>query len=194
MATRRYTPTELIRHHRQRRVAYVVIAVILGVLSVLADRQGWLLVSGDDMTRYDGQSFVVTRVIDGDTFEVLAPDGDSGTTRVRLWGVDTPELARPDLNRSAEPLADEATRLAERWLGAGPVTLRLEAHRTRDRYQRLLAHAERGTGGSLGEALLSAGLTRADDRWPHRHMERFELLELQARREGRGLWAPGMGE
>lgn len=190
MARKRLDPLVFLRQRRRRRSAIGVLIALVAVLLILADRSGWLLVAGDDLTKYDGQTFAVVRVIDGDTFDLAIPDGEHRTTRVRLWGVDTPERAREDLGRPAEPFADAATDFTADLIGGGSVTLRLEPHRTRGSYGRLLVHAElQGDDGStLNERLLLAGLARADDRWSHRWIERYALLELQAQRERRGIW------
>ena len=44
-----------------------------------------------DVARYHGKTFTVVNVVDGDTIDVDAPDGEYEHTRIRLWGVDTPE-------------------------------------------------------------------------------------------------------
>lgn len=169
------------------------------VLLVLADRQGWLLDDGGDLKVYDGQGFVVTHVVDGDTLDVGQPDRRAeqprATTRVRLWGIDTPELARPSEGRPADPYADDARRFAQVKAEGQRVTLRLQPHRTRDNYGRLLAYVELPDGTTLNELLVVEGLARADGRWSHRDDQRYELLERQARNDRRGLWAkPGRTE
>jgi endonuclease YncB( thermonuclease family) len=44
-------------------------------------------------------------------------------------------------------------------------------------------------GAVLNEQMLLAGLAVADDRWPHRHDDRYRLLQLQAQRERVGRWS-----
>ncbi|MHC4590774.1 MAG: thermonuclease family protein [Planctomycetota bacterium] len=161
---------------RARRWPWLIAAALLIAL-VIADRSGWLLVrQPDDMTVYHGAAVRVARVIDGDTFEIQIPDRlhHRPVTQVRLWGVDSPEAA--GRNRPPEPF--------------GPVTLTLEPHRTRGSFGRLLAHAQLPDGSSLNEALLAAGLARADDRWSHSLVGRYAQLERVARREGLGIWSP----
>src|SRR4030042_1077580 len=48
-----------------------------------------------DIARYHGKTFTVVNVVDGDTIDVDAPDGEHEHTRIRLWGVDTPETKNP---------------------------------------------------------------------------------------------------
>ncbi|UCD75574.1 MAG: thermonuclease family protein, partial [Phycisphaerales bacterium] len=108
-------------------------------------------------------------------------------TRVRLWGIDCPEVASPD--RPAEPWAEEAADLVRELVTERPAMLLLEPHQTRDRYGRLLAHIELDDGTNLSEFLLQAGWAKADDRWPHSRLGRFAQLERAARRRGAGIWS-----
>lgn len=190
--TSRNTPRipleKFLRYRGKRRGWYVAITLVVALLLVIADRTGLLVEPGDDMTRYDGQTFTVTRVIDGDTLDLNVPDGDEPTTRIRLWGVDTPEKARQDPPTPAEPFANEATDLTRDLVQGKRVRLTLEPHRQRGNYGRLLAFVELSDGSTLNEALIAAGLAHADDRWPHRHIKSFESLERQARKAGVGLW------
>jgi len=162
----------------------------LALLSRL-DRAGRLLVPRtDDLQAYDGVSARVIRVIDGDTFDVDLPDAlnDRSFTRVRLWGLDCPEVETRD--HPGEPWADEATAFTRDLVDDASVTLHLESHRERGTFGRVLAHVEIPNRGSLNLLLLEAGLARADDRWPHRHLERYAAAERDARRDRRGMWGP----
>lgn len=180
------SPRAFLRRRRLiKRWGLVGVVVVLAVL-LLADRWGVLLYGGADGTRYDRRVFRVAAVIDGDTLDLDVADGRSSTTRVRLWGIDTPELARD--GRLAQPGAEAARRRVGELAFGRSVTVRLEAHRLRGRYGRLLAYVMLPDGTVLNERLLSEGLARADDRWPHREVQRYDQLEDQARREGRGLW------
>jgi len=172
----------------KRRGGYVFITLLVALLLMLADRSGLLVEHGDDMTRYDGKTFTVTRVIDGDTLDLDVPDGDERTTRIRLWGVDTPEKAMQDPPRPAEPFSMEATEFSRGLAEGKRVRLILESHDLRGNYGRLLAYVELPDGRLLNEALITEGLGRADDRWSHRHVTRFDELEKEARQARRGLW------
>lgn len=169
-------------------MAWAVVSLAALVLLSLADHRGLLLGHGDDWARYHGRTFRVTRVVDGDTLHLDAPDADKPTTRVRLWGIDTPEVARPDQNREAEPFAERASELTRSLTLDRQVTLLLEPHRQRGRYGRLLAHVQLEDGTVLNERLIEAGMARNDDRFSHSHNERYALLESQAKHDGVGLW------
>ncbi len=185
---------ESLASFRRRRFWWRAAAVVACLLVLVAlDQAGVLWARGGDVARYDGRSFLVAEVVDGDTLDVWIPDGGSPTTRIRVWGIDTPELAREahgdEPARPAEPFADAAHALSTQLLAGQTVTLRLEPHRLRGRFGRLVAHVELADGGLVADRLLVAGLAVADDRWPHGHAERFALLERQARRDGAGVWS-----
>ena len=164
----------------------LTIVVVLLAL-VLADRGGCLMYRGD-WRQFDNEWVSVVDVIDGDTLEVRAA-GARDTERVRLWGIDTPETAKPWLEQAGEPFADEALALAERLCAGQQVRLHLESHRLRGNFGRVLAHVELADGRTLNELLLLAGLARWEQRFPHSRLGRYELLEQQARHDKVGMWA-----
>lgn len=171
----------------------IVLVLVIAIVSIL-DHRGLLISSPPDTTWYHDRQVEVIRVIDGDTFEVLhvgRVTRGPKVTRVRIWGIDTPEAARyhPD-PQPAEPWANEATAFARSRLDGTRVLLRIEPHRTRDTYGRLLAHVYLPTGENFAELLLAQGLAHADDRWDHEFRERYRMVETQARAEQQGLWSP----
>ena len=172
------------RRRRRRRIV-VVVTVVLLVSLIVVDRHVGPIGQADEMHRYDGRWAEVTRVIDGHTLEVAVPDGDSAVTLVRLWGV-----ALPEGERIAAWAASEARGRAEDLVLGELVRLELEPHRMRGDFGRVLAfvYLPEPTEIMLNETLLVEGLLEADDRWGHKHVERFALLERQARFEGRGIW------
>jgi endonuclease YncB( thermonuclease family) len=142
----------------------------------------------DDFARYHDQVLTVTHVVDGDTFDVGAADGARATTRVRLWGVDTPETAHSP--KGAMHYGEEAKVFARDKLEGHAVRLLLLERRTRDRYGRLLAYASlEETGESFNDLLIKNGLAYADWRFPHPHKTHYRSLERKARRDRVGLWA-----
>lgn len=100
----------------------------------------------------------VLKVIDGDTLEVSARIwlGQDVRIRVRLYGIDAPELrARCAAEKE---MAERAKLLLEAKLGGGPVVL------TEVRYGkfagRVMARVANAAGEDLSQALLQAGLAR----------------------------------
>lgn len=173
----------------RRRWPWIVGALVVAAL-VFADHRGLLLVPrSDDLATYQGVRARVLRVLDGDTIEIDIRDAVARTpfTRVRLWGVDCPETAKPD--RAAEPWAQEARQLTRSAIAGGPVTLHLEPHRTRGTFGRVLAHVQPAEGPSLAEALLESGFAATDERWPHALLGHYAQLQNAARRAGVGVWS-----
>jgi micrococcal nuclease len=141
------------------------------------------------------RTVVVERVLDGDTFD--ARDG-TRTVRVRLIGIDTPELhpsqkldaqVRQGWDRAVVTrLGRRAAEAARRLLDGRTLRLELDVQ-THDRYGRLLAYAWDG------DVLVNAELLRQGHALlltipPNvRHADDFARLEATARAARRGLWA-----
>lgn len=132
----------------------------------------------DDQTAYR-----VERVVDGDTL-ILA---DVERTRVRLIGIDTPELARD--GKPAEPLADEAKRWLAEQIEGREVRLEFDIERF-DQYDRTLAYVYHGET-LLNEALVRRGFSLAETRYPYsdRMKKRLSRAEALAREDRYGIWA-----
>ncbi|MCC6679620.1 MAG: thermonuclease family protein [Phycisphaeraceae bacterium] len=194
--SRKLTPAQALRwlspRSRRRRSLILLAAAVL--LLAAMDRLGFGLYQGGDMGRYHQQWFFVTRVIDGDTLEIAAPDGQSPQTRVRLWGIDAPELSKPwQPLEAGEPGAEEA-RLWLTWRCEGRmVKLTLQRHRLRGVYGRVLAYISGRDGVCANEWLLQQGLVREDGRWWHPQRLRYETVQETARRSGIGLWQKNDG-
>lgn len=141
----------------------------------------------------------VTRVVDGDTLEVML---DGRLERIRLIGVDTPEFYESDkLHRDAartgrdeatiRALGKRASDFTKSLVHAGDrVQLEYDQQR-RDRYKRLLAFVWLPNGQMLNEVIVCEGYANAYTRYPFRqdYLERFRACERQAREAGKGLWA-----
>jgi len=166
---------------------------------VLLDRSVHGPVTGDDHQRYHDRVFRVVRVVDGDTFDIDIPDADKPTTRVRLWGVDTPEVAKSGgtgrgRDGGASPTKGmhfgvEASAFARETLLGEDVRIVLAPDRTRGLYGRLLAYAFIDRDGPMfNELLLERGYAYADLRFEHVYKRQFKAIEKRARRNGIGLW------
>jgi micrococcal nuclease len=161
----------------------------LGALALLAVLVAVLLSSGDEEQAGEGAepagevTAAVTRVVDGDTIEVML---DGVEEDVRYIGVDTPESVKP--GEPVECFGLAASHFNEELVGDGRVRLVFDRER-RDSYGRLLAYVY------LDELLVNAELVRRgyataltiapnDSR-----AALFERLEREAAVAGRGLWA-----
>lgn len=101
----------------------------------------------------------VDYVIDGDTIDVITPSGE--THRVRLLGINTPEVSHDD-----EPGQCGGEEAAEQLRALLPEGTRVHlqsdtAADDEDRYGRLLRYVELETGDDAGYELVSAGYAHA---------------------------------
>ena len=171
-----------------RRVLMVLLVAAAAGGLVLADRLGafgWA--PRPDGEKYHLRTFRVVRVIDGDTLDVDVPDGKWPATRIRLWGVDTPETVHPD--RPREHFGSEATAFTRRVADGREVKLELLPTRTRGNHGRLLAYVYLPGGNMLNELLIEGGYGYADPRFDHPRKRRFRRLQNAARDARAGLWA-----
>lgn len=128
----------------------------------------------------------VVKVIDGDSLEVELSDR---IEKVRLLGIDTPEMGRKD--RVAEYLAVEATAFTRKLAEGKRVKLETDPHGdTRDRYGRALRYVYLPDERMLNAVILAEGYGHAYTRFPFSRAEEFRRLEREAREAGRGLWNP----
>lgn len=144
--------------------------------------------SYEDFARYHDKAFRVVRVVDGDTLDIDAPDGAKSTTRIRLWGVDTPEIA----HRRGDDMyyGPEAARFAREMLDGRMIHVVLSPLDTRGKYGRLLAYVLLERGGIMfNETLIEKGYAYADSRFAHHYKDQYKRTERRARRAGAGLWA-----
>ena len=119
----------------------VKLGFVLVLLSLfLGGRWGWLpQAAGTDEGRYHDKIFTVVNVVDGDTFDIDAPDGREEVTRIRLWGVDTPETKDPE--RGVMYYGPEATAFTREMVLGKQVRVVLEPfEESRGLYGRLLAY------------------------------------------------------
>jgi micrococcal nuclease len=141
-----------------------------------------------DLGKYHGKTFTIVRIVDGDTIDIDAANGRYESTRIRLWGVDTPEVEGP---RTQEMyFGPQATCFTRELVLGNQVRIYLDAdNRTRDKYDRLLAYVQLPDGRFLNELLLSEGFAYADTRFRHSFYSRYKQLQASARRAKKGLWA-----
>ncbi|MBI5724464.1 MAG: thermonuclease family protein [Planctomycetes bacterium] len=181
----------------RRRFMTVLALLVCASIAVFMDRAGLFSRSRTaeqpDFPKYDGKTFRVANVVDGDTLDLDIPDGTSSHTRVRLWGVDTPETVRPD----TPPMyfGREASQYAKQAALGKDVRVELEPGKnSRDKYSRLLAFIWLPDGRMLNRSLIEDGYGYADPRFPHSRKNEFEKLQQQACQAGRGLWGGAVYE
>lgn len=170
-----------------RRHPLATVGLVIVIALVIVSRLRTPL--ANDYDRYHNRSFLCVRVVDGDTLDIGAPDGDRDTTRIRLWGVDTPETAKSPGGEMY--FGPEASVFARSQVEGERVRLVLSPKKTRGKYGRLLAYIyyDNDPPRMLNEELIIQGYAYADRRFPHLWSERFVQLESKARRQGVGLWS-----
>ncbi|WP_253256508.1 MULTISPECIES: thermonuclease family protein [unclassified Neomoorella] len=137
----------------------------------------------------------VTSVADGDTMHVKI---NSREEKVRLIGVNTPEISHQDLGIKEEPYGKEAAAYTQKRLAGRQVYLELDVGE-RDKYGRLLAYVwlEKPANGSEAEVrakmynaeLLLNGYAQVMTVPPNvKYADLFIKLQQEARQAGKGLW------
>lgn len=173
---------------RLRKVAAALLAGIALAGLILADHAGLFgRRQQADFQRYHGQTIRCVNSVDGDTIDLALPDDDQPRTRVRLWGVDTPETVRP--NHPVEHFGPEAAKFTLRATHNLLVGVELLPHSTRGKFGRLLAYITLPDGTDLSAELIRRGLGYVDTRFKHPRRREYINLMKQAIRQRRGLWA-----
>jgi len=139
-----------------------------------------------DFEKYHARTFTVIKVVDGDTIDIDIPDGQYEHTRIRLWGIDTPETKHPQTG--VMYFGPEAAEFTKELVLGKKVTVYLEEHRTRGYYGRLLAYVQLPDDRFLNEVLLTEGFAYADTRFRHSFHNKYKQLEAAARSGKKGLW------
>lgn len=128
----------------------------------------------------------VVSVTDGDTIRV---DIDGTSTRVRLIGIDTPEVKDP--RKPVQCFGEQASQRAHKMTDARKVWLEFDPTQDRtDRYGRLLAYVWVDGGGMANEAMVRDGFAHEYTYYrPYKYRSKFKAAERSAREGGRGLWS-----
>jgi micrococcal nuclease len=135
---------------------------------------------------YDATA-TVTRVVDGDTVDI-SPSVE-GRSRVRLIGMDTPEISF-----GAQPYGPEASAFAKRELDGEEVRLELDVQKI-DPYGRLLAYVYLPDGRMFNVKLVEEGYAQVATFPPNvKYKDRFLQAQREARTANRGLWGLSAGE
>lgn len=132
----------------------------------------------------EGDSILVTKVIDGDTIEV------EGGIRVRLIGIDTPETVDP--RRPVQCFGKEASSELKKLLNGKEVFLEKDVSET-DKYGRLLRYVylplEDNQMLFVNDYMVREGFALVLTYPPDvKYNEQFRQAEREAREEKRGLW------
>ncbi len=175
--------------NRARQIIFWL-SFLFFILAVFTQYSMYNRNSTNDWDTYHNNRFIVNQVNDGDTIYLDLYDSIAcrSKTRVRLIGVDTPELAS---DRSpAMPYAEKARDYVTQLCLNREVIIKLEPNRSchRDKYKRLLAYIYLTEDSMLNEKLIREGYGWADIRHEHLYDKRFEKLYKIARKNKIGLW------
>jgi micrococcal nuclease len=136
-------------------------------------------------------SCLVTKVVDGDTLEA---DCQGVLAKIRLIGVDTPEVVDP--RKTVQCFGREASDFAKKTLSGQSV--RLEADPSQgdtDKYGRQLRYVYLADGRLFNWLLISEGYAfEYTYNIPYREQASFKTAQKEARLTERGLWVPGVCE
>jgi micrococcal nuclease len=129
----------------------------------------------------------VSAVVDGDTIRVETLGGRQ-LGRVRLLGIDAPEVAHPP--EPAECYADDATGLLERLAPVGSTVelVRDTAQPNRDRYDRLLRYVDHDDVDVARELLASGAARRYEADQALAREKSYAAAAEDAQDAERGLW------
>ena len=183
---------------RRRRAGIIILCLLLVGVFVWLDhspiRSKWRpqpksdeQAKAYDFQKYHTKTFTVVNVVDGDTIDIDIPDESYEHTRIRLWGIDTPETKNP--NVGVMYFGPEAAEFARKLVLGKPVTVYLdEGNNTRGKYGRLLAYVKLPNDGFLNEVLLTEGYAYADVRFRHSLYHKYKQLDASSRSLKKGLW------
>jgi micrococcal nuclease len=175
--------------------ASLVLVLVFGSLSNAVSRQSGLTLTGERASVPDATSgqadlsatVTVTRVVDGDTIDISP--SVNGHSRVRLIGMDTPEVYI-----GTQPYGPEASTFAKQEIEGEEVGLELDVQKV-DPYGRLLAYVYLPNGEMFNETLLEEGYAQVATFPPNvTYMDRFLAAQREARAANRGLWGLSAGE
>jgi len=122
--------------------------------------------------RVTQSSYLVSRVVDGDTIRVIIEDQEKV---VRLVNINAPESVDP--RKHVECLGKEAAQVMAQLVEDATVSLELDlTQSSEDRYQRLLRFVFLEDGTDVG--------------LQHKYLQEYELAQQEAIKFERGLWDP----
>lgn len=111
----------------------------------------FLILAGPSWALEENKPYQVIHVIDGDTIVL------EGEQKVRLVGINAPEVEVAEYKHKAQPFGQEAKNFLEDFIEFKPVTVTLNPTQKRDRYGRWLAYLTTADGQFVQERLLKEG-------------------------------------
>jgi micrococcal nuclease len=124
----------------------------------------------------------VRYVVDGDTVIL------ENHQRVRLIGVDAPEVSHRKYGRKAEPFGKDSKHFLRDLVEGREVELKGGAEPF-DRFGRRLAYLYLADGTFVNRRMIEDGYAETFRKFPFEFKQEFRDVEKKARAEGRGMWA-----
>ncbi len=143
-------------------------------------------------TDLDGKTFPVAKVVDGDTLDISV---NGNTVRIRLIGIDTPEVVDP--RKVVQCFGREASDKAKQILTGTQVRIELDPSQGMyDKYDRLLAYIYaplnvKQEGLLFNKYMIAEGYAHEYTYdLPYKYQKDFKAAEVSAREGEKGLWSP----
>lgn len=130
----------------------------------------------------------VTRIIDGDTVEVMV---EGKIQKIRVIGINTPETVDP--RKKVECFGKEASEYAKLLLDGQKVILQRDPSQSNaDRYGRLLRYIILPDGTDFGLRMIESGYAyEYTYEGPYIHQTKYRNAQTKAEEGSRGLWGSG---
>ncbi|MCG8583819.1 MAG: thermonuclease family protein [Pirellulales bacterium] len=174
-----------IRFGRRRQLSWGVFALIAIAVGLRLWRQIEQPAPSPEVLV--GEEYQLERAVDGDTLLL------KNRARVRLLGVDTPEVFDPSGSGKrldeAEPWGKEASDFTKKFVAGGTVRLEFDKER-KDKFGRFLAYVW-VDDKMLNEELIRAGLAKHTPWHPYSDAKKrlFAKAQEEAKANRRGIWS-----
>jgi len=139
-----------------------------------------------DILKVDKEYFLVTNVVDGDTFDI---DINGTIERVRAMGIDTPETKDP--RKPVQCFGQEASNKAKEFLLNKKVVLEKDQTQAKDKYGRLLPYIFLGDGTFFNKWMIENGYAYeyTYDNIAYKYQSEFKNAQKYAEDNKLGLWS-----
>src|SRR5690606_17234926 len=173
----------------KRKLVAAIVALFVLLAGGVSEKYGLALPGIHDQNTFNQTAtagvYTVKSIEDGDTITV---DMNGHDERVRLIGVDTPEVRDP--RKPVQCFGRAASAFTKQLIGNHTVRLEADPDNTnRDRYNRLLRYVYLPDGTLLNAEIIKQGYGFAYVNFPVQKMDEFRSLQKEAREQNRGLWA-----
>lgn len=137
----------------------------------------------------DAPTATVLRIVDGDTVDIV--DDTRGRLRIRVLGIDTPEVKKPGY--SVGCWGPQASKFAQDTLAGQRVAVTADPSQdAHDRYGRSLAYLDKPGNWDYSIEAARAGAARSYTygHSPVARAPQIQAAENEAKQARRGLWGP----